>query len=178
MEELEDQSNVVFVGYLQESVGKEKRRGGGGFRNPSLPRPITYVHKHSPSYGCAFLGRYLSGSIICSREQLWMIYRGPGFLVVLWFGSSPNRATPFPLSPQQARPAIHRNTEKERQLAVGRGGGGWGAETYDRTKAWSSINHSIFFGLWYHAKLLLDRRLKVYSSHLNWDAWLGSFHPQ
>jgi hypothetical protein len=33
----------------------------------------------------------------------------------------------------------HRNTEKERQLADGRGGGGWiGAKTYNRKKAQSS----------------------------------------
>jgi hypothetical protein len=36
-------------------------------------------------------------------------------------------------------------TKKERQLAAGRGreGGGRGAKSYDRKKAWSSINHSI-----------------------------------
>jgi len=42
-----------------------------------------------------------------------------------------------------------RKTEKERQLADGRGweGGGRGAESYDRNKAWSSINHTILSGL-------------------------------
>ncbi len=44
MEELEDQSNVVFAGLLLESVGKE-----GGSETPP-PRPITYLHKNSPSY--------------------------------------------------------------------------------------------------------------------------------
>jgi hypothetical protein len=40
-------------------------------------------------------------------------------------------------------------TEKERQLADGREGGwgGRGAESYDRKKAWSSIDHSILSGI-------------------------------
>jgi hypothetical protein len=41
-------------------------------------------------------------------------YRGPGFLAVVLFGSSP---TPSPLSRQLARSATHRKTEKERQVA-------------------------------------------------------------
>jgi hypothetical protein len=49
---------------------------------------------------------------------------------------------------QQARPATRGKTEKERQLAYGRGGergegGGRGAESYNRKKAWSYVNHSI-----------------------------------
>ncbi len=71
-----------------------------------------------------------------SREH-WMIYRGPGFLAVVWFASSP--------SLQLAWPATHRKTEKERQLADGRGGeGGGGAKSYESEEALSSINHSIF----------------------------------
>ncbi len=38
--------------------------------------------------------------------------------------------------------ATHRKTEKERQLADERGGGR-GAESQDRKKAWPSINHSV-----------------------------------
>jgi hypothetical protein len=51
-------------------------------------------------------------------------------------------------SPSPLRLATHRNTEKERQLAPGRGGerGGRRAESSDRKKAWSSINHSILSG--------------------------------
>ncbi len=43
---------------------------------------------------------------------------------------------------------------KYRQLADGRGvggGSGGGAESYDRKKAWSSINHSILSGVQYHS---------------------------
>ncbi len=49
-----------------------------------------------------------------SVREYWMIYRGPGFLAVVWFGFSP---IPFPL------PATYRKNEKERQLADGMGGG-------------------------------------------------------
>ncbi len=31
-----------------------------------------------------------------STRKYWMIYRGPGFLAVIWFGSSPNPFSPFP----------------------------------------------------------------------------------
>ncbi len=66
------------------------------------------------------------------------IYRGPSFLPVMWFGSSP---APSPLR-QSAGPATHSKTETDRQLADGRGGG-LGAESSDRKEARSSINHSI-----------------------------------
>ncbi len=75
------------------------------------------------------------------RVWYWMIYREPGFLAVIWIGSSPNLSPP---TVSKSRPATHRKTEKERQLADGRGRGrGWrGVESYDRKKVWSSINHS------------------------------------
>jgi hypothetical protein len=60
-----------------------------------------------------------------------MIYRRPGFLVVVLLGSSP-----VPLYRQLARLATHRKTEKEIQLADGRGGG---AESYDGEKAFSTL---------------------------------------
>ncbi len=43
---------------------------------------------------------------------------------------------------KKSRPATHRKTEEESQLDGGEGGER-GAESYDRRKAWSSINHSI-----------------------------------
>jgi hypothetical protein len=46
-----------------------------------------------------------------------------------------------PLLPSVRSTAIHRKTEKERQLADGRRGGGGGAKSYDGAQAWSSINH-------------------------------------
>ncbi len=60
-------------------------------------------------------------------------------------------ADPLPctFSRQEARPATHRKTKKERQVAVGSWGGGGergdgqGAESKDHKEAWSSINHSL-----------------------------------
>ncbi len=71
---------------------------------------------------------------IVAREY-WMIYRRPGFLFVVWFGYSmhPN---PLPVFRQQPRPATHRKTEKERQLADGSVGGGGGAKSYNIENAW------------------------------------------
>ncbi len=71
-----------------------------------------------------------------------MIYRGPGFLAVVWFGSSP---TPSPLSRQQARLATHRKTEKKRQLDDGRGGReGVGEEPNHSAARTSYLKHAIF----------------------------------
>ena len=64
-------------------------------------------------------------------RKYWMVYRGPGFLAVVWVGPS-------------TLPSVSstRKTLKERQVVKGEGGegGGRGAESYDRKKAWSSIN--------------------------------------
>ncbi len=77
--------------------------------------------------------------IIPPVRECWMIYRGPGFLVVLRCGSSTNPSSPLP---SEARPETHMKTEKERHLLHGRVDGG-GAKSNDGEKAWSSINHSI-----------------------------------
>ncbi len=33
-----------------------------------------------------------------SPREYWMVYRGPGFLAVIWFGSSPMHPSPTPVS--------------------------------------------------------------------------------
>ncbi len=52
-------------------------------------------------------------------REYWTIYRGPGFLAVIWFGSTPN-----PHPPVSKLHRRHKTTEKERQLADGKGGRG------------------------------------------------------
>jgi hypothetical protein len=74
-------------------------------------------------------------------REYWMIYRGPGFLVVMGFGSLSNP------SPPSQQDVFH-------TLSVSfcvRGGDGQGAKSYDREKAWPSIYHS-------NAFLMLTRR--------------------
>jgi hypothetical protein len=62
---------------------------------------------------------------------------------LLWSYDSAPRP---PLSHQEAGPAIHRKTEKERQFANRRREGGRGAKSCERKKAWYSINYSILSG--------------------------------
>ncbi len=95
----------------------------------------------------------------------YRFYRLPGFLAVRWFGSTP-APSPNPLSSQLGRPATHRKTKEERQLADGRGeeGGGCGAETYDHNKTWSSINHSNLSGFEKHLWLRQKRHSKPTSN--------------
>ncbi len=52
------------------------------------------------------------------RIEYWMIYRGAGFLAIVWFGS---KHTPPPV----CSTATHRKFENERQAADGRGGWAW-----------------------------------------------------
>ncbi len=70
-----------------------------------------------------------------------MIYRETAFLRS--YDLAPRPSPPTPLSRQQALPATHRNTEKERQLSEKRGGrrGRRGAKSYNHKKAWPFINH-------------------------------------
>jgi hypothetical protein len=75
----------------------------------------------------------------CTLKEYWIIYRGPGFhliLAVLWLGSS---HTPSPVSKLAA---TDRKTGKERHPVDGRGKvGGLGAKWDNGEK--DSINHSI-----------------------------------
>jgi hypothetical protein len=69
-----------------------------------------------------------------------MIYRGPGFLVVVGLGSSP---TPFPiLSRQLALPVTHRLRKRDSLLTGGEEGAGeeGGAKSYDGEKVYKSFN--------------------------------------
>jgi hypothetical protein len=76
----------------------------------------------------------------CGRQRVTNdLYRARLFHGrIIWLHAPP------PLR-QLARPAILRKTEKERDKML-RGGGGAGAESYDRKKARSSKNNSILSG--------------------------------
>ncbi len=80
-------------------------------------------------------------------REYWMIYRGPGFIAVVWFGSSPN---PSPSRPRPPSVSCLVSLSQSScispvELTDGRGGrGGGGAKSNDDEKAWSPINHSIF----------------------------------
>ncbi len=78
---------------------------------------------------------------IFQNKEYWIIYRGPGFLAVLWFGSSPT-----PYSPSLSVSSTGDTREDKRDnLLTGEGGrGGWArGKSNDRKEALSSINHSI-----------------------------------
>jgi hypothetical protein len=80
-----------------------------------------------------------------THREYWIMYRGPGFLALLWFGFS---HTPYPPKSPVSMPD-RRQAGRLRKRATcwrQRGEGGRGSESYDRKKAWSSINHSILSG--------------------------------
>ncbi len=72
---------------------------------------------------------------VCHREY-WMIH-WPGLLAIVWIGFSP-----FPLFPV-SQLSLFLDLPVCSQSNLLTGGGGRGAKSYDREKAWSSTNHSI-----------------------------------
>jgi hypothetical protein len=83
---------------------------------------------------------------IVETSDYWMIYRGPGFLAVIWFVSSP---TDLPHLPSASCPSfsvfLHVLPVKLTYVRGGKGVG-WEAKSNDREKAWPSNNHSILSG--------------------------------
>ncbi len=105
-----------------------------------------------------------------------MIYchRGPGFLAVVWFGSSPILSPPSPvrkLSFLLSLPVWRRSSLSCRERETW---GGGGVKLYNREKAWSSISHSTVYSLTSHqakshnTKLLKMATLLLYCCLTNW----------
>jgi hypothetical protein len=94
-----------------------------------------------------------------------VIYGGPCFLAVVWFGSTP---TPTPTLPSVRSTSEHTGRLRMRDNFWRERGeaGGRGAESYGRKKAWSSINHSIFF-VNYAISYLIPILKYVYNLELN-----------
>ncbi len=81
-----------------------------------------------------------------------MIYRKPGFLSVVCFGSSPHPLNPPPTSPVSKLNWRHAGSLRKRDnLLTGKG-----AKSYQSKKAWSSLNHSILSGFIFINSLLLS----------------------
>ncbi len=79
-------------------------------------------------------------------REYWKIYRGTGFLSVVWYGSSPAPSPSFLVSKLSLFLSLL--VCRQTSLPTGEGGGEWGwrrshITVYDGEKAWSSINHSI-----------------------------------
>jgi hypothetical protein len=71
--------------------------------------------------------------------------------------------TPAPLSRQQARPATHKKTEKERQLAEGKGmGKGVGEEPNDTTARKLGIQYSLMNAQYVGKSKIFVQRFRTY----------------
>jgi hypothetical protein len=97
---------------------------------------------------CPPRGRSRFDSLSLAPREYWTIYRGQGFLAFVWFCSSP---PPHPHSPEsKLDPPTDRKTEKERQVADGRGeGGGWMRSQIIRWRESLALYKS-FNTLWWH----------------------------
>ncbi len=85
-------------------------------------------------------------------REYWMIYRGPGLLALVWFGSTPTHFPPL-LSATCLSFSVFLCVGSRAYWGRWGGGGGHGAESYDRKKAWTSINHSCLQAWQMHIKL-------------------------
>ncbi len=92
-------------------------------------------------------------------REYWMIYRGPGFLAVLWFGSSPTPSLP-PIPSVSLTGETLEDRERETTWWRERRGGGSGAK---KARTWSSLIHSILsaqYVLMYALSSAYRKRLK------------------
>ncbi len=80
--------------------------------------------------------------LYCDQRILNDLYRGPGFLVVVWFGSV---SPPPPLLSVSSTGDTQEDYKRETRFSRerDRGGGGRGAETYDRL-----VLYKLFNTLW------------------------------
>ncbi len=96
---------------------------------PSFPW-LSWYH---PMGASCIINTVIICCVLTSRtREHWTIYRGPGFLAVVWFGSTATPSLPSSLVRKLDRRHT-KKTEKLRQLADRRGGKGW---------AWSRIIRS------------------------------------
>jgi hypothetical protein len=124
---------------------------------------------------CIFLHPAISDHSICTSDrdhatsrksqilrprEYWVIYRGLGFLVVVWFGSPP---TPFP--PLLSASCLSLSVflcDAGRAYWRKKGGRGWpggrGAKSYDHENALPSINHLILSALSFVRKVHIAAR--------------------
>ncbi len=106
---------------------------------------LKYVESDWPKSGnedrvLTHLDPSCSGRRRVRTREYWMIYRGQSFLLVIWFGSSP---TTFPTSPlSKSFLFLSLPVRRRPSLLRGRGGemGGRRTKSYEREKAWPTIN--------------------------------------
>ncbi len=80
-----------------------------------------------------------TGNTINYSQTVLMIYGEPGFLAVLWFGSSPTTSAPLPSVSSTGN--IQEDSKQE--TTCWQEGRRRRSQSYDRKKAWSCINRWI-----------------------------------
>jgi len=82
--------------------------------------------------------------LYCKTESTYrMIYWGPSFLAVLWFGSTPTPHPPLPSASYLSFSVFLCVAGRAHWPERGEGVHGRAAKSYEREKACSSINHSL-----------------------------------
>jgi hypothetical protein len=99
-------------------------------------------------------------------REYWMIYRGPGFLAVVWFGSSSFPATPFPSHVSKLDGDTQEDWERETTFWRERGReGGWVRIRIIRPqKSMMVVLYKSFNTLWlspYNIRTSRDRLLEI-----------------
>ncbi len=97
--------------------------------------------------------------LLAWKQRVLNVYREQGFLALFWFGPSPS--SPSPIS-KLDRKHTGRLSKRDNLLT----GEGWGAESYDREKAWSSINQSLLSA--WGGRLYIHINESIFSLILMW----------
>ncbi len=103
-------------------------------------------------------------------REYWIIYRGPGFLAFLWFGSSP---TPSPPVSKFDRRHTGRFSNKDK-LLTGRGEG-WGGESKIIRRRESLVIYKSFNALWSTTAELETIMIPSTGSHACISSFRGHF---
>ncbi len=120
---------------------------------PWLQDRVPPGHLFLPFYTCC----------VQTREY-WMVDRGLGFVVIVWFGSYCRPSTPPPLLAVNCL-SFSVSCMSPDHLLTGEEGKGCGGEakSYGGEKAWSSINRSILWSRWIQWSLAFCISLRIFA---------------
>ncbi len=84
----------------------------------------TIIYNNNNDFSLKIVCESFETPTLLYNREYWMIYRGPGFLVAVWLGSSPTASRRQQVVSLSQSPCV-----SPVELTDGRGGGVWGAKS-------------------------------------------------
>ncbi len=152
-------------------------------KNFHCANPYIYISFCTLLWFCCILhmGHFLR---LASVHQIGLkIYRGPGFLAIVWFNSTPTPSPPFSRQ-QVVSLCLSSCVSPVESLLMGKGEGRI-EPNHTMQEAWPSINRStlsgvhrcLYFLLRLRCRILghLDWRRSLFKEKVSWDSWVFLF---